>query len=263
LLEEEDCVNVTILAKYVPNPSGDPPEIGPDFRLRREGPEGGLDPADEPSVEIGRRLAAEAGGEVTVVSMGPEPAIRAVRRALALGAHKAVLITDDSLRGADTLATARVLAAAIKRQPYDLVIGGVESSDGYTGTLPMTLAEFLGVPCVTFARQVVLKTGSVSIQRQTASGYDVVECALPSLVTVTAGVAEVHVPSFKEISKARQKPIELLSLGDLGLRPDDVRPTQEVTAIEFGQEKQAGEVIDDEAQAPARIMQFLQEAKVL
>jgi electron transfer flavoprotein beta subunit len=256
-------LNVVVLAKYVPNPSGTPPEIGQDLRLRRGGNQAGLDPGDEPSLEIGLRLVAETGGEVAVVSMGPDPAIRAVWRSLAFGAHRATLVTDDALSGADTLGTAKVLAAVIKRRPFDLVIAGLESADGFTGTLPMTVAEFLGVPCMTFARKLLLRDGTLSIERQTEFGYCVVECSLPALVTVTAGVAAVGVPSLSQISRMKQKPVERLSLVDLGLRPDDVRPTQEVTAIEFEQEKPRGELVEVEAEGPARIMHALKEARVV
>ena len=110
----------------------------------------------------------------------------------------AILVTDDALAGADALATARVLAAAISRRPFDLVIAGVESTDGATGTMPMALAELLGVPAATFARRVVVSAGRVSIERQTSSGYEVIECELPALVTVTAGAAEPRYPSLRD-----------------------------------------------------------------
>jgi len=255
-------MNVVVLAKYIPNPNATP-ELLDDFRLKREGVEGALDPGDEPGIEMAIRFAEQAGGEVTVVSMGPESAVAGVRRALSMGAHKAILITDDALKGADALATARILAAAIKRQEFDLVIGGVESTDGYTGTLPMTIAELLGVPSVTFARQLELKDGSISIQRQTESGYDVVECPLPAVVTVTAGVAEPRYPTLKGIMQAKQKPLEQLSVSDLGLSGDEVQATQEVMGVEPVPEKQAGEVIEDGSEAPERIVQFLKEAKVI
>ena len=138
-------MNVVVLAKYVPNPSGTP-ELGPDNLLVREGVEGSLDPGDEPAIEAALEMTEKAGGEVTVVSMGPEVAMDAVRTALSIGVHKGVLITDDALRGSDTLATATVLSAAIMLQEFDLVLAAVESTDGYTGTMPQTLAEFLGVP---------------------------------------------------------------------------------------------------------------------
>jgi electron transfer flavoprotein alpha/beta subunit len=143
-------VDVVVLAKYVPNPSGLPPEIGPDFRLRREDPNGGLDPSDEPAVEVAVRLCEERGGEVTAVSVGPELATRALWRSLALGADRGVLVSDGALSGADSLATARALAAAISRQPYDLVVAGVESTDAATGTMPIVLAELLVLPAATF-----------------------------------------------------------------------------------------------------------------
>ena len=145
-------MNVVALVKYIPNPTGTP-QMGDDFRLKREGVEGGLDPGDEHGVEAALQLAEQTGGEVTVVSMGPEPAVGAVRRALSMGAHKGVLITDDALKGADVLATARVLAGTVKRQDFDLILAGVESTDGYTGTLPMAVAELLGIPCATFAEK--------------------------------------------------------------------------------------------------------------
>src|ERR671935_1367359 len=166
-------MNVVVLVKYIPNPEGTP-KLGSDFRLVREGGEGALDPGDEHGVEAALQLAEQTGGEETVVSMGPAPATSAVRRALSMGAHRAVLVTDDALKGADALVTARVLAAAIKRQPFDLVLAGVESTDGYTGTLPMAVAEFLGVPSATFARHVEHKDGTIRVERQTEAGYDVV-----------------------------------------------------------------------------------------
>ena len=255
-------MNVVAFAKYIPNPNATP-ELGEDFRLKRVGVEGALDPGDEPGIEMAIRFTEQNGGEVTVVSMGPEPAVAGVRRALSMGAHKAVLITDDALQGADALVTARVLAAALKRQEFDLVIAGVESTDGYTGTLPMTVAELLGIPSVTFARHLELKDGSVSIQRQTESGYDVVECPLPAVVTVTAGVAEPRYPTLKGIMQAKQKPLEQLSVSDLGLSAEDVQATQEVMGVEPVPEKEAGEVIEDGAEAPDRIVQFLKEAKVI
>jgi electron transfer flavoprotein beta subunit len=251
-------VDVVVLAKYVPNPSGSPPEIAGDFRLRREDADGGLDPSDEPGIE-----AAIGLGDVTALSLGPERAVRALVRALALGADRATLVVDPCLQGADALATAKALAAAIARRPFDLVIAGVESTDGATGTMPMTLAELLGVPCATFARRISIEDGRISIERQTDSGYDVLECELPALVTLTAGGAEPRNPSLKESIEAKQKPVERLSLADLGLGPDDVRPTQRTVAVEIAPEREAGELVEDEADAPRRIVRLLEEAGVV
>ena len=255
-------MDVVVLSKYIPNPTGTP-ELGEDFLVKREGVEGGLDPGDEYAVEAALQIAEKAGGEVTVVSMGPEPATAAVRKALSMGCAKAVLVTDDTLRGSDAWVTARVLAKAIQRDGFDLVLAGVESTDGSSGTLPMTLAELLGVPSLTFARKVDVADGSLTIERQTESGFDTVECPLPALVTVTAGAVEPRYPTLKGIMQAKQKPVDQLSLSDLGLSADDAKATQRVTGIEDAPERGAGKIVEDESEGAARIAQFLQEAKVI
>jgi electron transfer flavoprotein beta subunit len=232
-------------------------------RLMRAGVPGTLDPGDEYGVEAALRLKEVHGGEVTLVSMGPEQAMEAIRKGLSMGADRAVLVSDDALQGADALVTARVLAAAISRAPFDLVIAGVESTDGYTGTMPSTLAELLGVPQATFARGIELRDGALSVQRQTAEGYHVIECALPALVTVTAALNEPRYPSFKGIMAAKKKPLESLSLSDLALSPEQVVAGQSVKEIAPAEARKAGEVITDDGSAARRIADFLAEAKVI
>lgn len=256
-------MNVVVLAKYVPNPQGTP-TLGPDNLLVRSGVEGALDPGDEYPLEAALQAVEKHGGEVTAVSMGPEEASAAIQRSLAMGAHKAVLVTDDALRGADVLVTARVLAAVIRRiGSFDLVIGGVESTDGYTGTLTATLAELLGVPSATVGRRLVVQESGVRIERQTETGYDVVECPLPALVTVTAGATEPRYPTLKGIMSAKQKPVERLSVADLGLSAEDVISAQSVVAVEDAPAKAGGEVIQAGDGAAARIADLLSEAKVI
>src|SRR5687768_4366046 len=232
-------------------------------RLKRDGVQGVLDPGDEFGVEAGLQLKEQLGGNVTLVSMGPAPAMDAIKRGLSMGADKGVLVSDDALEGADALVTARVLAAAIGRNEFDLVIAGVESTDGYTGTMPSTLAEFLGLPQVTFAKTIECSDGSVKINRQTADGYHVVECDLPALITVTAGVNEPRYASFKGIMAAKKKPVETLSLADLGLAGDDVAIKQSIVELAAAEERKAGEVVQDEGEGAKRIADFLQEAKVI
>jgi electron transfer flavoprotein beta subunit len=156
-----------------------------------------------------------------------------------------------------------VLAAAIKKGEYDLVIAGVESTDGYTGTMPASLAEFLGLPQVTFAKTVEVGDGTLKINRQTADGYQVVESPLPALVTLTAGVNEPRYASFKGIMAAKKKPVEEMSLADLGLSGDAVAVKQKVAQQAPAEERKAGEVITDDGTAAQKIADFLQEAKVL
>ena len=254
-------MKIAVLVKYIPNPDGTP-EMGSDFRLKREGVEAALDPGDEHGVEAALQLAG-ADGEVTYVTMGPEPAAAAIRRALSMGGHKGVHVKDDALKGADALVTAKALAAALKRDQYDLVITGVESTDGYTGTLPMTVAELLGIPSATFARKLEAKDGGISIERQTAGGYDSVECSLPALVTVTAGANEPRYPTLKGIMAAKQKPMDTLSVSDLGLSAEDATPTQEVMGIEPVPAKEAGEILEAGDDTAARVVEFLRSAKVI
>jgi electron transfer flavoprotein beta subunit len=255
-------LNIAVCVKHIPDPNI-PPEMD-GKHLKREGVQGVLDPGDEFGVEAALQLKEAEGGEVTLVSMGPATAMEAIRRGLSMGADKGVLVSDDSLKGADALVTARVLAAAIKKSgEYDLVIAGVESTDGYTGTMPATLAELLGLPQVTFAKTIDASGGSLKVNRQTVDGYHVIECPLPALLTVTAGVNEPRYASFKGIMAAKKKPTEQWSVADLGLSGDDVAPKQGVTDMTPAEERKAGEVITDDGTAAKRIADFLAEAKVI
>jgi electron transfer flavoprotein beta subunit len=254
-------VNIVVCVKHIPDPNLPPQLDG--HRLKREGVQGVLDPGDEFGVEAGLQLKEAHEGEVTLVSMGPAAATEAIRKGLSMGADKGVLITDDALQEADALVTARVLAAAIARQPFDIVIAGVESTDGYTGTMPSTLAEFLDIPQVTFAKRLEVADGSITVQRQTADGYQVVESRFPVLVTVTAGVNEPRYASFKGIMSAKKKPVEQLSLSDLGLGNDDVAHLQSVVDLVPAEERKAGEVVQDDGTGGQRVSEFLAEAKVI
>lgn len=255
-------MDVVVLVKYVPDPAGTP-KLGEDFLVEREGSDGTLDPGDAYAVEAGLKVAEATGGEVTIVSMGPEVAMTAIRKALSMGAHRGVLVTDPALRGADALATARVLATAIGREPVDLIVTGVESTDGYTGTLPMAVAEFLGIPSLTFARRVEVGDGVVRVERQTEEGYDVLEATTPALVSVTASADEPRYPTLKGIMAAKQKPVDQIALADLGLSPADVAPTQSVTGLTEAPSRDRGEIIQAGEDVAARIADFLAEAKVI
>ncbi|MDP9235745.1 MAG: electron transfer flavoprotein subunit beta/FixA family protein [Actinomycetota bacterium] len=254
-------MNIVVCVKHIPDPNLPPQLDG--HRLKREGVQGVLDPGDEFGVEAGLQLKEAHGGEVTLVSMGPPAAAEAIRKGLSMGADKGILVSDDALQEADALATARVLAAAIARQPFDLVVAGVESTDGYTGTMPSTLAEFLDIPQITFAKHLDPSDGSITVQRQTAEGYHVVECPFPLLITVTAGVNEPRYASFKGIMSAKKKPVEQLSLSDLGLSSDDVARKQSVVELVPAEERTAGEVVRDDGDGGRRITEFLADAKVI
>jgi electron transfer flavoprotein beta subunit len=254
-------MDVVVLVKYVPDPTGTP-TLGEDFLVVREGTDGTLDPGDEYAVEASLQLTEAHGGEITLVSMGPEVAMAAIRKGLSMGAHAGVLVTDPALRGADALATARVLAAAVARGPYDIVLSGAESTDGYTGTLPMAVAALLGVPSLTFARKLEVQDGTVRIERQTDLGYDILEAGLPALVSVTGSAPEPRYATLKGIMAAKSKPVELLSLADLGLGAGDLVPGQRVVGVAEIPGRGGGEVVEGD-DAAARIADLLAEAKVI
>ncbi|HEV7677103.1 MAG TPA: electron transfer flavoprotein subunit beta/FixA family protein [Candidatus Dormibacteraeota bacterium] len=254
-------MNVVVCVKQVPDPNS-AGQLDPATKtLRREGVEVVLDPGDEYGIEAGLQLADASGGQVTVVSMGPDKALDAIRKALAMGAAKGVLISDPSLAGSDALTTAKVLAAAIKREPFDLVIAATESTDGYTGTVPQMIAELLGVPAVTFAKHIEADGGTLKVNRQTEAGYDVVEADLPAVLTVTAGVNEPRYPSLKGIMAAKSKPVDRLTVADLGI--GDVAPGQTITNIQPAEERKAGEVVEDDGTGAQRIVDYLASLKVI
>ena len=256
-------MNIAVLVKWVPEPQGTP-RLGEDRLLVRDGADGALDPGDEHGLERALQLVERDDGDVVLVSMGPDVAVGAVQRGLAMGATRGVLVTDDSLRGADTMVTARVLAAAIGSiGPVDMVVAAVESTDGYTGTLPVTIAELLGLPSVTFATSLDVEGGELRAERQTSAGTEVVACPMPALVTVTTGVAEPRYPSLKGVMGAKSKSIERPSLADLGLDADATRSTQTVASVEAAPAKTGGRVIDGGPEAAGEIADLLAEARVI
>jgi electron transfer flavoprotein beta subunit len=183
-----------------------------------------------------------------------------------MGAAKAILISDDALSGSDALGTAKVLAAAIRRAEPDLVVAATESTDGYTGTTPVQVAELLGLPSVTFAKAVDVDGNKVRVNRQTEAGYDEVEVELPALITVTAGVVEPRYPSFKGIMAAKGKPVDQLTVADLGIPAGEVGlggARQEVVEVAAAEERKAGDIVVDEGDAHERIVAFLDELKLI
>jgi electron transfer flavoprotein beta subunit len=253
-------LKIVVTVKQVPDPNA-PPALDPDNTISRDR-EVVLDPGDECGVEIGLRLKEANGGEVILASMGPEKARDAIRKGLSMGADRGILITDEELAGADALLTARALAAAIQPESPDLVICATESYDGSTGMVPPILAELLGVPQLTFAKHVEVDGSTVTVHRQTEDGYQVVEAATPCLISVTAGIAEPRYASLKGIMAARSKEVKQLGLGDLGI--DKGEPAEIVERIDDAEEREAGEVVEDDGSTGVeKILEALQAAKVL
>lgn len=209
-------MKVVVCVKQIPDPAN-PYTLETDSHWLVRPGEQVLDDTDRYGVEMGLQLAQAHEGSVTLVSMGPAGNMQGVRQALAMGADKAILIDDAELRGSDALTTAKVLAKAIENEGFDLVIAGTESTDGYSGIVPQMMAEFLDVPALTYAKKIELGDGTITIDRQTDSGYDVVDASLPALVSVTAGVVEPRYPTFKGIMDAKKKPVDNVTVADLGL----------------------------------------------
>ena len=260
------AMNVVVCVKQIPDPAA-PASLDPTTHTLDRSGKLILDDSDSYGVEMALQLAGNVeGSEVTIVSMAPGGETSGLRTALAMGAAKAILVSDDALAGSDALSTAKVLAAAITRAEPDLVIAATESTDGYTGTLPVQVAELLDMPSVTFAKSVSTDGSSVKVERQTEAGYDDVECPLPAVVTVTAGVVEPRYPSFKGIMAAKSKPIEVLSVSDLGLDGSQVGAAgarQEIVGVADAESRGAGEIVVDEGDGAQRIVAFLEQLKVI
>jgi electron transfer flavoprotein beta subunit len=258
-------MNVLVCVKQIPDPNV-PGKLYPrTHRLVRDGVDLVLDPGDEHGVEAGLQIVEKAGGELTVLSMGPPKALDAVRKALSMGGTRGILITDPQLENSDALSTARALAAAIKEQSFELVICGTESTDGYSGAVPGQLAELLGWPLLSFAKRLELSDGKVTIDRQLDDGYDVVESPLPAVVTVTGGINEARYPSLRGIMQAKNKEIKQLSITDLGLTGQVGKDslTQEVTRVTPAEARKAGTVLEDKGEGGKRLADFLAELKII
>jgi electron transfer flavoprotein beta subunit len=203
-------MKIVVLVKQVPDTAADK-RLDPDtLTVDRAAVDGLINEMDEFAVEEALQLAEKHGGEVTVVSMGPDDATDAYKKALQMGADKAVFLSDPALAGSDALATSYALAQVLATLEYDLIVLGCEASDARTSIVPALLAERLGLPQLTFASKVEVDGSSIRINRQTDYGHDVVEASLPAVVSVVEKINEPRYPSFKGIMAAKKKPVEIL-----------------------------------------------------
>ena len=252
-------MNIAVCVKQIPDPAT-PYELDDENHWVIRPDDQVLDDTDRYGIEVALQIAEANEGTVTLYSMSPSGSLQGIRQALAMGADKAVIIDDDALRGSDALTTAKVLSAAIAREGFDLVIAGTESTDGYSGVVPQMMSEILDVPCLSFARKVDATSDGVTIERQTASGYDDVSADLPALLAVTAGVVEPRYPTFKGIMQAKSKPVDTVNAGDLGVAPGS---QQVVSAVAPVPSREAGEIVEDEGEAFQSIVAKLEEVKVI
>lgn len=259
-------MNIVVLVKQVPDTWSERKLRDADGTLDRDAADAVINELDDYAIEEGLQLAEKHGGEVTIVSMGPEKATEAIRKALSMGADKAVHVCDPALQGSDGLVTSAVIATVLQRTGFDLVICGSESTDARMGTLAAMLAERLGVAQCSFASQVETDGASISIHRQADYGYDTVEAQLPAVVSVVEKINEPRYPSFKGIMAAKKKPVETLTLADLGLSESQAglaASATEVVSFEPRPPRAAGVVVTDDGDGGASAAEFLAARKFI
>ncbi len=257
-------MNIVVLVKQVPDTATERKLNADDKTLDREASDGVINELDEYAIEEALQLKEKHGGEVTILTMGPDQATDSIRKALSMGADKAVFVNDEAIHGSDALQSAYALAQALGSIEYDVVVLGSESTDARTGVVGAALAEYLGLPQLTFARKVDIDGDTIRIQRQTDYGYDVVEARLPAVVSVVEKINEPRYPSFKLIMQAKKKPVDKKSAADAGIDTTRVglaNATTETVDFADAPPRAAGTVIKDEGDGGAKIAEFLVEKK--
>ena len=256
-------LRIVVCVKYVPDATGDR-HFAEDLTTDRESVDGLLSELDEYAVEQALQIADEADdAEITVLTVGPEDAKDALRKALSMGADKAVHVEDDDLHGTDALGTSLVLAKAVEKTGYDLVVCGMASTDGTMGVLPAMLAERLGVPQVTLLSEVSVEggpEGTVKGRRDGDAATEQLEASLPAVVSVTDQSGEARYPSFKGIMAAKKKPVESLDLDDLDLDGDDFGLEGAWTKVDEANARPArtaGTVVKDEGEGGKQLAEYL------
>ncbi|HEY4939047.1 MAG TPA: electron transfer flavoprotein subunit beta/FixA family protein [Actinomycetota bacterium] len=261
-------LNIAVCVKRVPDTAADKNLDPTDFTLRREPDESILNPVDEVAVEEALRLKEAHGGEVTVVTVGPEAALtKAARRALSMGCDKAVHLSDPVLHGSDAQAIAYALACVLRRGSYDLIVCGSESTDARTSLVPPALAEYLNLPGLCHARKVEVEGDRVRVHREADQGYDVIEGPLPAVVGINWGANEPRYPSFKGIQGAKNKPVESLTAADVGIESARVglggSQSQVLGFAARSAERRRILVDNKDGNAHVKLADFLQEAKLI
>jgi electron transfer flavoprotein beta subunit len=255
---------IVVAVKYVPDATADRTFNSADNTVDREGVDGLLSELDEYAVEQALQVIEAGEGEVTVVTVGPEDAADAVRKALQMGADAGVHVIDDAIHGSDAFATSLVLAEAIKKLEYDLVFFGMASTDGELGVVPTLVAERLGIPAVTFGSEVTVDGDTVTIVRDGDTATQEIQGTGPLVVSVTDQSGEARYPSFKGIMAAKKKPVETWSLSDLGIDAGDVgldAAWTTVSSFEPRPPRTAGEIVTDEGDGGIKLAEFLASKK--
>jgi len=259
-------MKIAVCVKHVPDATVTK-RIDPQTkRLDRSG-EGALNPFDTQAVEEALRIKEREGdGEVVLISMGPERALDSLRKALAMGADRAVLVSDEQAAGSDLVATSRVLAAALEREGAELVVFGQQGGDSDGAVLGAAVADRLRRPLISQVAELEVADGKLKGKRQTEFGYDVIEAPLPAVVAVSDAINEPRYPSLKGIMGAKKKPQETVSAGDLGLEGDNLGEAgsrTSVVALNDPPARSDALKIEDDGSAAEKIADFLAERKLL
>ena len=263
-------MNIVVLVKQVPDTYSERKLDPGDGMLDRDASDAVLDEINERAVEAALQLKeANDGSEVTILTMGPDRATEAIRKALSMGADKAVHLSDEALRGSCAVQTAHALATTIGAafpDGFDLVLAGNEASDGRAAAVPAMVADLLGVPALTHAREITLEGSALTVRRETDDGITTLVAELPAVVSVGEKINEPRYPSFKGIMAAKKKPVSTLSLADAGIDPSTVglaNATSSVTSAQPKPPKSAGEKVADEGDGGSRIAAYLAAQKLI
>lgn len=260
-------MNIVVCVKQVPDTWAERTLSAADKTLDRASVDVVMNEIDEYAVEEALRIKEAHGGEVTVLTMGPARAAETIRKALSMGADKAVHVTDDALHGSCAIQTSEALAKALGTLEFDLVVLGSESTDARLSLMAALLAERLGLPQLSLARKVTVEPGSkVTIERQTENGYDQVESALPAVISVVEKINEPRYPSFKGIMAAKSKPLTTVSLADLGLDAAGAgleHATSQVVEFAARPPRSGGEIVKNEGDGGAKVAAFLAAQKLI
>jgi electron transfer flavoprotein beta subunit len=262
-------LKIVVTVKLVPDTNADKRIDPATKRLVRTGVDIVLNPFDEYAIEAALQLRDKLadGSTVTIATMAPESGREVVRKALAMGADDAVMLSDPGLAGSDLWATAYALAHGIKAVGFDLVLTGTQSTDAISGELPGMLAEYLGVPALTYAREVDVAGGRLRVKRETETGYQTVSAPLPALASVTKSANEPRYPSLKGIMGAKKKDIKTLAIADLGLTlavgSDGARTEVLELATPPAREKGRTVKVSDGAEGARVVVDFLKSRQLL
>jgi len=257
-------MNIVVLVKQVPDSGAERALRTDDNTVDRGSANNVINEMDEYAIEAALKLKEAHGGEVTILTMGPDKAAESIRKALSMGPDKAVHILDDALHGSCALATSKVIAAALGPLNPDLIISGSESTDARGQILPHMLGERLGVTTLTGARKLTVDGSTVTIERQTEEGYEVVTGSTPALVSVWDTINEPRYPSFKGIMEAKKKPVQTLSLHDLNIPAGEVGFAGASTAVVEAAKRPvrgAGTRVVDEGDGGVKLVEFLTSEK--